>query len=245
MAEKKVSILGVPFVRLTKKELVRQLDERIQTGQKAFVVTANPEIVMKANEDRNYMDTIRQADYITADGIGIVKAAQILGDPLPERVAGFDTLVDLLQLADQKRYSIYLLGAAEEVLEKTVANIQKDYPNVNIAGFHNGFFDWENNSIDEEIQSRKPDLIFVALGLPRQENWISQNLHKFEKGVFMGVGGSFDVLAGAVQRAPEFWQKVNLEWFYRLLKQPSRWRRMLVLPKFALIILSKKVKGQA
>lgn len=245
MAEKKVSILGVPFVRLTKKELVRQLDERIQTGQKAFVVTANPEIVMKANEDRNYMDTIRQADYITADGIGIVKAAQILGDPLPERVAGFDTLVDLLQLADQKRYSIYLLGAAEEVLEKTVANIQKDYPNVNIVGFHNGFFDWENNSIDEEIQSRKPDLIFVALGLPRQENWISQNLHKFEKGVFMGVGGSFDVLAGAVQRAPEFWQKVNLEWFYRLLKQPSRWRRMLVLPKFALIILSKKVKGQA
>lgn len=244
MALKTVPILGVPFAKVKRAELVGLLHKHIKNDEKAFVVTANPEIVMKAKDDPDYMKVVQQAQYITADGIGVVKAAKLLGNELPERVAGYDTMIDLLKLADQHHLSIYLLGAAEDVLNKAIENIKQEYPGVTIAGSHHGFFDWEKNSIADEVAALKPDLVFVALGLPRQENWIAKHLDQFEKGVFMGVGGSIDVIAGAVERAPEFWQKANLEWLYRLLKQPARWRRMLVLPQFALIILGQKAKGK-
>jgi N-acetylglucosaminyldiphosphoundecaprenol N-acetyl-beta-D-mannosaminyltransferase len=108
-----------------------------------------------------------------------------------------------------------------------------------IAGSHHGFFDWNKNTISEEIRASEPDIVFVALGFPKQEKWIAENISNFTKGLFIGVGGSIDVLAGEVKRAPEIWQKTNLEWFYRLLKQPSRWRRMLALPQFQLKFLNK------
>jgi N-acetylglucosaminyldiphosphoundecaprenol N-acetyl-beta-D-mannosaminyltransferase len=117
------------------------------------------------------------------------------------------------------------------------------YPNVQIVGSHNGFFEMKDTSIPDDINACDPDLVLVALGCPRQENWISMYIDHFQKGVFIGVGGSFDSLAGNVQRAPEMWQKMNLEWFYRLLKQPSRWRRMLALPHFVMKVVGQKVKG--
>lgn len=240
----KIDILGIPFVNTTKSQFVQKLDEHLSNQEKAFVVTANPEIVMKAKEDEQYKKVMDQATYITADGIGVVKAAQLLNKPIPERVTGYDTMLELLKLAEEKQYSIYLLGAAQETLDKAVQNIQSDHPNIQIAGFHNGFFDWNDNSIKQEIIDKKPDLIFVALGVPRQENWIAQNLPSFEKGVCIGVGGSFDVIAGTVERAPVAWQKANLEWLYRLIKQPSRWKRMLALPRFGLKILKMKVTGK-
>lgn len=240
----KVDILGIPFVNTTKAQFVKKLDEHLANQDKVFVVTANPEIVMKAREDEQYKKVIDQATYITADGIGVVKAAQLLNKPIPERVTGYDTTLDLLALAQEKQYSIYLLGGQQETLEKAVANIRSSYPRINIAGQHNGFFDWRSNTIQQEIIEKKPDLIFVALGVPRQENWIAQNLPALEKGVCIGVGGSFDVIAGTVERAPEIWQKANLEWLYRLIKQPSRWKRMLALPRFGLKILKVKVTGK-
>ncbi|MDQ0154260.1 WecB/TagA/CpsF family glycosyltransferase [Robertmurraya andreesenii] len=240
----KVDILGIPFVNTTKAQFVKKLDEHLANQDKVFVVTANPEIVMKAREDEQYKKVIDQATYITADGIGVVKAAQLLNKPIPERVTGYDTMLDLLELAQEKQYSIYLLGGQQETLEKAVANIKASYPKINIVGQHNGFFDWSSNTIQQEISEKKPDLIFVALGVPRQENWIAQNLSAFEKGVCIGVGGSFDVIAGTVERAPEMWQKANLEWLYRLIKQPSRWKRMLALPRFGLKILKVKVTGK-
>lgn len=240
----KVDILGIPFVNTTKAQFVQKLDEHLANQEKAFVVTANPEIVMKAREDEQYKKVIDQATYITADGIGVVKAAQLLNKPIPERVTGYDTMLDLLQLAETKQYSIYLLGGQQETLDKAVANIKSTYPRINVTGHHNGFFDWNQNNIQQEIINKKPDLIFVALGVPRQEYWISQNLPTFEKGVCIGVGGSFDVIAGTVERAPEIWQKANLEWLYRLIKQPSRWKRMLALPRFGLKILKVKVTGK-
>jgi N-acetylglucosaminyldiphosphoundecaprenol N-acetyl-beta-D-mannosaminyltransferase len=240
----RVNILGVPFVNTTKAQFVEQLDQHMQRQEKAFVVTANPEIVMKTIEDEQYRNVIEKATYITADGIGVVKAAQLLNKPIPERVTGYDTMVELLKLAEQKGYSIYLLGGQQETLEKAVQNIQSAHPSINIAGSHNGFFDWDKNDIQKEIAAAKPDLVFVALGVPKQENWIAGNLSQFEKGVFMGVGGSFDVIAGTVERAPEAWQKANLEWLYRLIKQPSRWKRMLALPRFGLKILKVKVTGK-
>lgn len=241
MSLEHVDILGVPFVRVTRLQFVNQLKNHINSQQKAFVITANPEIVMKANEEPDYMRVVNQATYVTADGIGVVKAAKLLSTPLPERVAGYDTMIDLLELANHHHYRVYLLGAEQGTLEKAVRKINADYPYLEIVGSHNGYFDWKNNHIQLEIAETKPDLIFVALGVPRQENWIAQNIHLFNKGVFLGVGGSFDVLAGGVKRAPEVWQKANLEWFYRLLKQPSRIGRMLALPKFVLKVMSTKV----
>ncbi|AMO31079.1 WecB/TagA/CpsF family glycosyltransferase [Lysinibacillus sphaericus] len=236
--------MGVPFLHISQQGFVDLLVNRIEQQEKTFVVTANPEVVMQANENPTVKGYLNQATYICADGIGVVKAAQILGDSLPERVTGYDTMVKLLEVGQQKRFKVYLLGAQKETIEKTIANIHKNYPNVEVVGYQDGFFDWNNNHIADDIAALQPDLVFVALGVPRQEKWITENLDKFSKGVFIGVGGSFDVIAGTVKRAPVIWQKLNLEWLYRLLRQPSRFIRMLVLPRFALKVFSLKLRGQ-
>lgn len=239
-----VEIMGVPFLHIDQNNFAKLLVERTVNKEKTFVITANPEIVMRANEDPTLKQYINEATYICADGIGVVKAASILGEDLPGRVTGYDTMIELLKAGNEKRFKVYLLGAQKETIEKTVANIQRDYPNVEIVGYHDGFFDWNNNTIAEEAAALEPDLIFTALGVPRQEKWIYENMDKFSHGVFMGIGGSFDVIAGTVKRAPVIWQKLNLEWLYRLLKQPTRFKRMLVLPQFALKVFSMKRKGQ-
>lgn len=242
MTDKRVTILGVPFLQTTMNEMIGRLVNHIHNQEKAFVVTANPEIVLAAYEDESYNQLLHKATYVTADGIGVVKAANLLGETLPERVTGFDMFISLLEKGNEEGYSIYLLGAREEVLERTIQAINTSYPNIKIAGSHHGFFNWEDTAIEEQIKETKPDLVFVALGFPRQEKWIGERIDSFEKGVFMGIGGSFDVLAGEVKRAPVIWQKLNIEWLYRLLKQPSRWRRMLALPRFALKVLGEKAK---
>ncbi|MFI8687543.1 WecB/TagA/CpsF family glycosyltransferase [Rossellomorea sp. NPDC077527] len=236
-----VNILGIPFIHTDQPSFVTTLTNHIEAKDKVFVITANPEIVMKAQEDESFMALTKEATYVTADGIGVVKAAQLLNEPLPGRVTGYDTMVGLLEKANERSYKIFLLGAKADTLTKACENINKDYPNIQIVGKQDGYFDWNQNDIAERIQSATPDMVFVALGVPRQEKWISENIDSFSSGVFMGVGGSFDVIAGTVERAPEIWQKMNMEWFYRLMKQPSRWRRMLALPKFALVIMKKKV----
>ncbi|MDQ0428356.1 N-acetylglucosaminyldiphosphoundecaprenol N-acetyl-beta-D-mannosaminyltransferase [Planomicrobium stackebrandtii] len=240
MTSKFVHILGVPFVNTSQKDFISTLQSRIAKQEKTFVVTANPEIVMHSLEDDQYKQTLAKAQYITADGIGIVKAAAIIGKPLPERVSGYDLMLDLLETADKNRSSVFFLGAAEEVLQATVKKAKQNYPGIQIAGSHNGFFDWNDHVLTQQIKNAAPDIVFVALGFPRQEQWIGANIDKFDKGVFIGIGGSFDVFSGTVKRAPELWQKMNLEWFYRLVKQPSRWKRMLVLPKFAATVIGRK-----
>ncbi|OZU88375.1 glycosyltransferase [Virgibacillus indicus] len=240
---KHVTIMGIPFIHIDQQGFVSLLQGHIEQKKKTFVITANPEVVIKANEDAAFMEYIKQATYITADGIGIVKGAQILNNPLPGRVTGYDTMMQLLDIANKENYKIFLLGAQRETLDKTIEKISINYPGVNIVGSHDGYFNWEDNDIADRVAELKPDITFVALGVPKQEKWIAENLHKFNYGVFMGIGGSFDVIAGTVKRAPVFWQKLNLEWFYRLLKQPSRWRRMIALPRFAIQIIKQRMKG--
>ena len=240
MTSKFVHILGVPFVNTSQKDFIDTLQKHIARQERTFVVTANPEIVMHSLEDQQYKGTLAKAQYITADGIGIVKAAAIIGEPLPERVSGYDLMLDLLEAADKNHSSIFFLGAAEEVLQQTVAKAKTDYPGIKIAGSHNGFFDWNDPLLPQQIKNAAPDIVFVALGFPRQEQWIGAHIEEFDKGIFIGIGGSFDVFSGTVKRAPELWQKMNLEWFYRLVKQPSRWKRMLVLPKFAATVIGRK-----
>jgi N-acetylglucosaminyldiphosphoundecaprenol N-acetyl-beta-D-mannosaminyltransferase len=237
-----VNILGVKFIDTSLTDFTHTVTKRIDQELKTFIITANPEIVMYAQQDKQYQRIMESADYITADGIGIVKAASYLGHPLPERVTGFELMHKLLGAANQNKKKIYLLGAKEEVLLQTVNVIKKSYPNIEITGYHHGFFDWNDPSIVDEIKSKRPDLVFVALGFPRQEKWISEHLKFFDKGIFVGIGGSFDVLSGNIKRAPIAWQRLNIEWLYRLIQQPSRWKRMLALPKFALKVIVAKSK---
>ncbi|WLR50620.1 WecB/TagA/CpsF family glycosyltransferase [Bacillus tianshenii] len=240
MENRYVSILGVPFLHTTMEEMTQRVVKHWESNEKAFVITANPEIVMKAREEQVFQEIVGRADYITADGIGVVKAAEMLGDPLPERVAGYDLMHELLKKANERSLNLYMLGAGEDVIEEAANAVKRQYPNVKIAGYHHGFFDWESDAIPNQINEAGADLVLVALGCPRQEQWIDQNINKFHKGVFIGVGGSFDVLAGKVERAPEMWQKMNAEWLYRLVKQPSRWRRMLALPRFVGHVMKEK-----
>lgn len=240
---KKIEVLNVTFDNLTKKEMLAVLMDRVKKNKKTFVVTANPEIVMYANSDEEYMTILKNADYITADGIGIIKGSKMLDTPIVERVAGYDLMLDLLKEADLNRKSVYLLGAKQATIEKAVKKLAKDYPKINLVGYHNGYFDLTDETILNEVLAVKPDLLFVGLGFSRQEKWIQRYLEHADKGLAMGVGGAFDAYTGVVKRAPSIFIKLNLEWFYRLMKQPSRFKRMLVLPKFLIAVRKEKKKG--
>lgn len=240
---RRVSILGITFENTTLDRMTETIKQRLNRNEKTFIVTANPEIVMYANQHVEYMNTLKNADYIVPDGIGIIIGSKFLKQPLQERVAGFDLMHNLLHVANEEALRVFLLGAKEDVISKTVHNITKTFPNLHVCGYHHGYFDLHDKSIQTMVKQANPDLIFVALGYPKQEMWINEALPMFEKGVFMGVGGSFDVWAGEVKRAPELWRKLNLEWLYRLIKQPSRWKRMLFLPLFLIKIIKEAKKN--
>lgn len=236
-----IKILGIPFINAEFQQVVAELSERIRKQTKSFIVTANPEIVMYARDHLHYQEIIKSADLIVPDGIGIIIASKIQKQPLQERIAGYDLMMQLLELANQNRWRIYLLGGRPEANEKAVRNIVGQYPNLIMAGARHGYFTAEEEAeIVVDIARANADLVFVALGFPKQEKWIVDHYSRFSKGIFIGVGGSIDVIAGEAKRAPEFWQKMNLEWLYRLIKQPSRWRRMLALPKFLIEVMKER-----
>ncbi|RST74222.1 glycosyltransferase [Siminovitchia acidinfaciens] len=238
---KKVDVLGIEFEHTTKTEIIYTLEKRIRDNKKTFIVTANPEIVMYAQRDSQYKNIVQSADYILPDGIGIIMGAKLLKNPLPERIPGFDLMKDLLTIANKEQLRVFFLGARENVLNKAIDNVKHDYPGIQIAGCHHGFFNEEDPEVATMVQESNPDIVFVALGFPRQERWIRNNAHLFQQGIFMGVGGSFDVLSGTVKRAPALWRKLNIEWLYRLIKQPQRWKRMTFLPIFMLkVIFTRK-----
>ncbi|WP_283597046.1 WecB/TagA/CpsF family glycosyltransferase [Ligilactobacillus aviarius] len=240
MTRLKVNILGIEFDNFTQKELVHQLITDNQQHLNRFVVTANPEIVLAATRDPNYQQIINHADYVTADGIGIVKGAQILGTPLAERVTGFDTMQALLQYADQSQKKVYFLGGKPAVISALKNVIEKKYPHLVIAGMHDGYFN-DEEPIVHEIQQAQPDFIFVALGFPKQDFFIAHH-RSIANSIWMGVGGSFDVLTGNVQRAPEFWINHHIEWLFRLIQEPTRFKRMLALPRYLFRVYRQKFK---
>ncbi|MDM5329814.1 WecB/TagA/CpsF family glycosyltransferase [Neobacillus sp. CF12] len=235
-------VLGYQFVNDDMGALVRDVDSRITRAQKTFIVTANPEIITYAHSHDFYDEVLRKSDYITPDGVGIIMASKMVGTPLKERLTGFDLMENLLQLSHQKKYSIYFLGTKPNVIDLTVANIKHKYPNIRIAGFHHGYFDEEDTSIIDEIKQTRPDIVLVGLGFPKQEKWIADHLPQFQKGIFIGVGGCFNIWAGIIKRAPKVWRDLNLEWFYRLITQPARSKRMIALPIFIKRVLRKEFK---
>jgi len=243
-----VPILDIPFSAKTTDETVLYLHEQIQKQEHEelfHVVTANPEIAMLTRKSRKFKRILSQASLITPDGIGIVIGSKILGTPLPERVAGYDTLHRFLTYRETNRVKtkIFAVGAKEEVIQLAVEKLKETYPLVEIVGYHNGYFSAdseEEKTIVHQINEQKPDLLLVGLGAPRQEEFIYTYKKDLQAKVAIGVGGSFDVLSGKTKRAPALFQRLYLEWFWRLVSQPSRWKRQLMIPQFVLEVLKEK-----
>lgn len=240
MAKQVATILGVPFSTRGFRETITYMVERIESGQKTHVVTANPEIVMMAREQQGFRSIVEQA-YVVPDGIGIVYAAKWTNQPIYERVTGVELVEALMAEAEKHEWRVYLLGAAPDVIGQAARNLAARYPKARLVGYHDGYFQKDKEEqIVQEIADAQPHLLFVALGAPRQEYWMAQYRERLNASLMMGVGGSFDVISGKVKRAPEIWQKLHLEWFYRLASEPSRWKRQLAIPRFVVTVLKEK-----
>ncbi|MCG9966456.1 WecB/TagA/CpsF family glycosyltransferase [Pelotomaculum terephthalicicum JT] len=234
----KVDLLGINIDALDLEETVRRIAEYIRHGLPRRVVTINPEFLYRARADRELCKLAGRADLVTPDGVGIVWACRVAGSPVPERVTGIDLMMRLVEQAAVEGWSIFLLGAAPGVAEEAAARLSLDYPGLRVAGVHHGYFkDNEEAEVAGIVRESRPDLLFVALGAPKQEWWIDRNLQETGAVVAVGVGGSFDVVAGKVRRAPRWIRRLHLEWLFRLVKDPSRWRRQAVLPLFAWLVL--------
>jgi N-acetylglucosaminyldiphosphoundecaprenol N-acetyl-beta-D-mannosaminyltransferase len=235
-----INILGTHIDRVT----ITQAEERIWNFLKEdklhMIFTPNSEMIMEALKDKELQNVLNNGDLITADGIGVVYASRILGKPIKERVAGFDIAKTIVSKLPDKEYSLYLFGGTPGVAETAKQNLEKQYPGIKIVGVRDGYFDKnEEGKIIEDINNSGADIVFVCLGMSKQEKWIFNNRQKLKAKLCIGVGGTLDVFAGKVKRAPEVFQKLGLEWFYRLLKEPWRYKRMLALPKFALTVIFK------
>jgi len=223
-------ILQVPFDALTFNKALETLHGFLQTERNHLVITPNPECVMLAQRNKNFLHILKNADLTLVDGMGILLAARLKKLPIPERVPGCDITQALLE--SSKGHSIYLLGAAPGIAEKAMYSLQKQ--GINVLAAHDGYFnEAAEPSIIEEIQSLKPDILIIGMGMPRQEEWAAANLHKMPCKITLCVGGSIDIFSGNVRRAPHMLRRLGLEWLYRLITNPSRAKRMLSLPCFA------------
>lgn len=234
-----IKILNVPVHPMTMKEAVNSLEEAILADKQNFVVTANAEIIMMCQDNAEYNEIVsNKADLVLPDGAGSVWAGRYLGYKVPERVAGFDLYCQLLALSAKKGYKAYFFGGAPGVAEAAKIKAEDLYPGVKIVGCHNGYFSPEDElTIINDINKSGADMLFVALGAPKQEKWLIAHRDEINAKILMGIGGSFDVLAGKMERAPKWMQDASLEWAFRLYKQPSRFLRMMALPKFVLKVL--------
>ena len=236
----RIELLGVPIDALDLAGMMELIAGYSERRQPCFVITANPEFLYNAGFDPALLELARRADIVTADGIGVVWASQMAGVPVPGRVTGIDLMMALVERAAAENRSVFLLGAAPGVADAAAARISRDFPGLRIAGVWHGYFtEDEEASVAEMVREARPDLLFAALGAPKQEWWIDRYLPTFGAVTAIGVGGSFDVISGRVARAPGFIQRLHCEWLYRLLKDPARWRRQAVLPRFAWRVIKK------
>ncbi len=248
---KQAWLLGVRVDRLTQQQAIEQIDQFVVQHKESpatlpcqQVVTVNTEFVMKAQYDTVFRTIINHAALVVADGIGIVWGTRYIGKPTPERVTGTDTLVELAKLCANKGYRLYLLGAAPGVAEEAASRLQEIAPHLKIVGTYAGSpAPAEEDEILGHVRASRADILCVAYGAPAQEIWIARNLSRLPVAVAMGVGGAYDFLSGRQLRAPRAMQRLGLEWLYRLYREPWRWRRMLAIPRFMLLVALKGRKG--
>ena len=201
------------------------LSDNLKNNKKTFVVTANPETFMisEKNEDVRKM-LLDKETVMVPDGIGVLKAGKKIGYNIEERITGIDIANELLKFGNEQKKSIYLFGSKQEVIDSMKIVIKEQYPNLKLVGTSNGYVT-DKDKVFDEIVKLEPDIVLVALGIPLQEMLIYKHLNRFKKGIFVGIGGSFDVMSGMKKRAPKIFIKLNLEWLYRIMKEPKRFKR--------------------
>jgi N-acetylglucosaminyldiphosphoundecaprenol N-acetyl-beta-D-mannosaminyltransferase len=242
-----VRLFGVRVAKLNLEQCAEHLANAVETGSPHQVVTINPIMLMAGLENPAYMNILKEAEFVVPDGAGAVWAAKYVGDPVAGRVPGIDLMHRLLAIGEKKGWRVYLLGADPQTIRTAWENLRIQYPQLNFVGFHDGYFGEEQDGdVIVRIREARPDLLFVGRSAATQEPWIHKHKQALGVPVMMGVGGSFDVIAGNVERAPEWMQKAGLEWLYRLIREPHRWRRMLALPKFVVTVVrhGRKATGE-
>ncbi len=237
----RVDILGVGFDNITMDQAVAEGVRLMHTEGTHYAATPNPEIVEMCRKDPEAMAAVNGADLVIADGVGVIYGARILGTPLKERLPGIEFAQRLMErMADSGR-RLYLLGAKPGVAEEAARRLAEQYPGLRIAGTHDGYFQ-EDGPVTEAIRASGAEVVFVCLGAPKQEKWMAKNGAATGAHLLIGLGGCLDVFSGQVQRAPEIYRKLGLEWFHRLIKHPGRAGRMLKLPLFLVHVLEEKRK---
>jgi N-acetylglucosaminyldiphosphoundecaprenol N-acetyl-beta-D-mannosaminyltransferase len=240
-----VNIIGVPVNRLSFNESISTMLRWAQEPGHHHVVTVNPEFVMIAQKDEAFRNVLWNASLRIPDGIGIVAAAKLLGKPVHERVTGVDTVRTLAREGAKYGLRFFLLGAAPGVAERAAEILCTEYPGLIIAGTYAGSPTLEEeDEICMRIQSAHPHVLLVAYGAPKQDLWIARTAHKLHIPLALGIGGTFDFIAGTMKRAPVWMQKLGIEWLFRLLQEPARWKRMLRLPQFALAVVRSILTGK-
>lgn len=236
---KKENYLGVDVSPYNYEEIIADLRERMKAGLQSTIIAVNPEKVMAAEKNEELRQLINSSTYQIPDGVGILLASKMKGGKISSRVTGVDMMDRLIRFAAEENHKVFLYGAKEEVVTTAKQKLEEKYPSLVISGYENGY-EKDNDKIVNKINGSEADLLFVAMGSPKQELWIRENMGKLNVKVFQGVGGSFDVFSGKVQRAPLFFRKLGIEWLYRLLKEPKRFKRQLALPRFLVKILGAK-----
>jgi len=238
----RTDVLGVRFDDKTAQQAVLHAQEMMCGGEKTYVVTPNPEIVMLACRDETLKTAINNAGLVLPDGIGIILGARLLGKPIQGgRVPGIDFITALFENMAETGGSVFLLGAKPGVSEEAGKRLAEKYPGLEITGTADGFFT-DDEPVITQINTKKPDLLLVCLGAPKQELWMAENIGRLNVRLCAGLGGSLDIFAGKAKRAPVFYQNLGLEWLYRLISDPRRIKRMIKLPLFVLMVIWKRMR---
>ena len=239
----RIDVLGVGFDSLTIEEAVTRAKALMTERRASYVVTPNPEIVMACRERLETMQAVNAADLVLPDGIGVIYGARILGTPLKTKLPGIDFIQALMADMAKEGKSVFLLGAKPGVAEAAAEKLKAQYPGLAVVGTQDGYFK-DDAPVVEAVNAARPDLLLVCLGAPKQELWMQRNQSLLNVGLMAGLGGSLDVFAGNVRRAPKAFQRLGLEWLYRLMKEPKRIGRMMKLPKFLFACIGKKLRGR-
>lgn len=229
----KETVLGINVNTENYDELLPMIFDRIETKEKSLIVAINPEKIIKAKNDPALKKLLNEAEFQIPDGIGVILASKIQKGQITSRVTGVDMMMRLCEEAEKRQKPIFLYGGQPGIADRAAEKLKELFPSIIISGTQDGY-EKDNEKVIAKINEAKPDLLFVAMGSPKQENWINANREQLHPTIYQGVGGSFDVLAGNVKRAPEAFQKIGMEWFYRLMKEPKRIKRQIALPLFLL-----------
>lgn len=238
---KKETYLDVDVCTVNMDSTIDEINKIIESRKASFVVAINPEKIMKAQRDRNLLELLNSAAIQIPDGVGVLMASRMKGGSIRTRVTGIDLMHRICVEGAKRGYKLFLLGAKPGVAARAGDILKEKYNGLNIVGIENGYFEDENKLI-EDIRKSGADVLFVAMGSPKQEYWIKANMERLGVPLLMGVGGSYDVICGNIKRAPQWMCKFGIEWLYRLIKEPWRYKRMAVLPKFLLRVSLSRSK---